>query len=228
MQHPDPTRTVVDGKPWWLFADGTLIPVVSGGDGDPDPDPDPNADPDPDPDPPVGSLEELLADVDEEKRKAILAEVAKPRNEAKGLRTRLKAATSKAAQFDALVASTQTEAERQAAAVTAAEAKAAEASSRIARAEVKALASATFTDAEDAVAFLDLSTYVDDDGEVDTDAIKTDLDDLLKRKPHLGRGDKPAPRPDRSQGSGANGTRTQDPKDEWDSWAKTALENARS
>ncbi len=36
------TRASIDGKPWWRYADGTLFPVVSGGDGEGD---DPPADP---------------------------------------------------------------------------------------------------------------------------------------------------------------------------------------
>jgi hypothetical protein len=76
---------------------------------------------------------------------------------------------------------------------------------------VKALAAAEFADPEDAHAFLDLNSYVDDDGDVDTAAIQQDLKDLLKRKPHLA---KPAdtspraPKADRTQGSSGNGNRT--------------------
>src|SRR5690606_24279189 len=56
---------------------------------------------------------------------------------------------------------------------------------RAVRAEVRAVAAADFADPADAVAFLDLSAYVDDDGEIDSDRIKADLADLLERKPHL-------------------------------------------
>lgn len=57
---------------------------------------------------------------------------------------------------------------------------------KIVRAEVKAAAAGKFADAADAVAFLNLDEFdVDDDGEVDGDAITTALDDLLKKKPHL-------------------------------------------
>ncbi|SDL27835.1 hypothetical protein [Streptomyces indicus] len=98
---------------------------------------------------------------------------------------------------------------------------------RAVRSEVKALAAAEFADPEDAHAFLDLSAYVDDEGDVDTAAIKQDLTDLLKRKPHLG---KPAdtsprpPRPDRSQGSSGNGNRTpNDPADVFADFMKQGL-----
>jgi hypothetical protein len=52
-------------------------------------------------------------------------------------------------------------------------------------AEIRAAATG-FADPSDAVAFLsDTSKYSDDNGDIDTDAIKADLADLLKRKPHL-------------------------------------------
>ncbi len=106
-------------------------------------------------------------------------------------------------------------------AAAASDAKAAGFRNRAVRAEVKALAAADFADPEDASAFLDLSTYADDEGDVDTEAIKADLDDLLSRKPHLARSDRPAgPRPDRSQGSGGNARSNATPEDTFSSWWK--------
>lgn len=62
----------------------------------------------------------------------------------------------------------------------------AKANARIVRAEIKALAAGKFADPADAVAFLDLTEFeVDDDGEVDSEAITAALTDLLSRKPHL-------------------------------------------
>lgn len=84
--------------------------------------------------------------------------------------------------------------------------KAAErATKRAVLAEVKAAAGA-FADPEDAAAFLDLSTYTGDDGEIDTEAIASDLDALLERKPHLRKPaaepqKKKAPKPDPGQGA---------------------------
>jgi hypothetical protein len=79
---------------------------------------------------------------------------------------------------------------------------------RAVNAEIRALATG-FADPEDAAAFLAGKKYADDDGDIDTAAIKADLDALLTRKPHLGAADpttgRRAPRPDPSQGSGANG-----------------------
>jgi hypothetical protein len=85
------------------------------------------------------------------------------------------------------------------------EAAAAKATARAVKAEVKA-AAAEFADPEDAAAFLDLSTYTSDDGEIDTEAISADLEALLERKPHLRRAapadpKKSAPRPDPGQGA---------------------------
>lgn len=60
------------------------------------------------------------------------------------------------------------------------------ANSRIVRAEVKALAAGKFADPADAALYLNLDDFeVDDNGDVDTDAIGEALDDLLTRKPHL-------------------------------------------
>ena len=80
---------------------------------------------------------------------------------------------------------------------------------RAVRAEVRALAAAEFADPDDAHAFLDLDSFVGDDGEINTDSIREGLADLLKRKPHLARDAGPrTPRPDRTQGSSGNGNRT--------------------
>lgn len=62
----------------------------------------------------------------------------------------------------------------------------AKANRKIVRAEVKAAAAGKFADPADAVAFLNLDEFeVDEDGEVDADAINEALADLLKKKPHL-------------------------------------------
>lgn len=62
----------------------------------------------------------------------------------------------------------------------------AEANARIVRAEIKAAAAGKLADPTDAVAFIDASEIdVDDDGNVDEDAIADAIADLLKKKPHL-------------------------------------------
>lgn len=98
----------------------------------------------------------------------------------------------------------QSEAEKLAAKADAAEKRAADLITRTAKAEVKALADG-FADRDDAVLMLgDLSQYVSD-GDVDTDAIKTALADVLTKKPHLAAVAGPRnPAPDDSQGRGGN------------------------
>jgi hypothetical protein len=77
---------------------------------------------------------------------------------------------------------------------------------RTVKAEIRAAAADTFADPSDAAAFLDLADYAGEDGEVDTDRIKSDLADLLKRKPHLAKGPaRKGPKPDPSQGPRGDG-----------------------
>lgn len=63
----------------------------------------------------------------------------------------------------------------------------AKANARVVRAEIKALATEGFADPDDAVLHLgsQVDDFVKDDGDVDQDAIKSALGDLLKRKKHL-------------------------------------------
>lgn len=84
----------------------------------------------------------------------------------------------------------------------------------IAASKVEAVAAAAgFADPEDAVRLLDdITSYVDTDFSVDSEAIRGDIDELLVKKPHLKRpeaqqGGRPGrPAPDRSQGSSASGS----------------------
>jgi len=60
------------------------------------------------------------------------------------------------------------------------------ANDRIRKSEVKAAAKGVLADPQDAYKFLDLDTFeVDDDGNVDEEAIATALADLVKDKPYL-------------------------------------------
>lgn len=62
----------------------------------------------------------------------------------------------------------------------------AKANDRILKSEVKAAAKGVLADPQDAYKFLDLDSFeVDDDGNVDEDAIASALDDLIKSKPYL-------------------------------------------
>lgn len=57
---------------------------------------------------------------------------------------------------------------------------------RILRSEIKAAAGSKFTDPSDALAYLDLEEFdVDDNGDVDEEAIADALADLLEKKPYL-------------------------------------------
>lgn len=68
---------------------------------------------------------------------------------------------------------------------------------RVLRAEVKAVAGGKLADPADAVKLLDLSQFtVGDDGNVDTKAISTAIDELVKEKPYLApAGARPTPLP---------------------------------
>lgn len=84
------------------------------------------------------------------------------------------------------------------------------------RGEIKSMAATAFADPEDAAAFLDPKKYLNDAGQYDEKAIKSDLEDLLKRKPHLARELDRTPRtpaPDRSQGSSGRQTAPTAPRD---------------
>jgi len=121
------------------------------------------------------------------------------------LRRDLKASEPKVAEYDRLTEASKTAEERAQGLAAAAEARASKLLNRAVSAEAKAAATG-FADPDDAAAFLDLSKYATSDGDVDTEALKSDLAELLVRKPHLGKatGSRlPAPNP--AQGSSASG-----------------------
>lgn len=81
-----------------------------------------------------------------------------------------------------------TEAQRAEAAREAAEARAAALLQRTAKAEAKALAS-DFADPDDALVFLgDVTRFADEAGDINTEAMRAELSELLARKPHLAKG----------------------------------------
>lgn len=81
------------------------------------------------------------------------------------------------------------------------------ANQRILKAELRAAASGKLANAEDALAFLDLSTFeVDDNGNVDHAAITAELDKLITNRPYLA-----AQGGARFQGSADGGARTGPP-----------------
>lgn len=87
---------------------------------------------------------------------------------------------------------------------------------RTARSEIKAFAADKFADPDDAALHLKAADYIDANGDVNTFELQRDVDDLLRRKPHLA---KPtgttsrAPAPDGSQGRHA--PVAQEPRDQF-------------
>lgn len=167
------------------------------------------------------TLEDLLADLDDDRRKVILDQVGKSRNEAKNLRERLKGLEPKAAEYERLEAASKTDAERAQEALNAANTRAATLLERAARSEVKAALAGVVDDPDAIVDDLNLARFVNDDGEVDTDAVSA-----LRAK--YSRFSAPrSPRPDASQASAANGKSTPlTPQEEFGSFLKARLAEA--
>lgn len=175
--------------------------------------------------PEAEGTEEEPFDADRAKRA-----INKKNAENKSLRDRLKELEPLARKAKELEDAQKSEQERLAEQLTAQQEKAAKAIRTAVASKVEALAAQQFADPEDAAGALDLTAYVDDDGVIDTDAIKADLADLLKRKPHWAKApDGPrSPRPDRTQGSSGNGNRTPNsPAEEFAGFMKRALNGGR-
>ncbi|GAA2802986.1 hypothetical protein [Streptomyces showdoensis] len=156
--------------------------------------------------------------------------INKKNAENKSLRDRLKELEPLARRAKELEDAQKTEQERLAEQLTAQQEKAAKAIRTAVTSKVEALAAKDFADPEDAAGALNLADYVDDDGAIDTDAIKRDLAELLKRKPHWAKAPEGprSPRPDRTQGSSGNGNRTPNsPEQEFAGFMKRALHGGR-
>jgi uncharacterized alpha-E superfamily protein len=163
-------------------------------------------------DPPKAqSLEELLADLDDDRRKAVLGQVDKARNEAKNLRDRLKKAEPLAAQYEQLEQASKTDQERAEETRKGLEERAQKAVQRVARAEVKAALAGVVDDPDEILDDLNLAKFIDTDGEVDQDAITALRDKYARRFPQGPR----TPRPDTSQASGARGSTPASPANEF-------------
>ncbi|MET9728673.1 hypothetical protein [Streptomyces zaomyceticus] len=156
--------------------------------------------------------------------------INKKNAENKSLRDRLKELEPLARKAKDLEDAQKSEQERLAEQLTAQQEKAAKAIRTAVASKVEALAAQHFADPEDAASALDLAAYVDEDGVIDTESIKADLADLLKRKPHWAKApDGPRrPAPDRTQGSSGNGNRTPNsPAEEFAGFMKRALNGGR-
>lgn len=89
------------------------------------------------------------------------------------------------------------------------------ANKRIIQAEVKVAAGGKLSDPADAIRFLDLDQFtVDDDGNVDTDAISSAIDELVKGKPYLAADPAAGARPTPLPGGGARPPAQQHPINE--------------
>jgi hypothetical protein len=167
--------------------------------------------------------------------KAAKAEIRKKNSEAANLRKRLRALEEENQRLTPLAKRAQeadeankTEAERLQGQLAAREQEINKIRQRAVKSEVRAMAADSFADKTDPEALLDLDAYIGDDGEIDTDRIKADLEDLLDRKPHLAKS-KPdtqqrrKPAPDRTQASGANQPRAKDPASEFAGFVQSRL-----
>ncbi|MDT7847200.1 hypothetical protein [Streptomyces justiciae] len=158
---------------------------------DPAPDPAPPADPAPDPadptDPPDPDADpdgaSQLGDAGKRALDAMKGERNDARRTAAAEKRRADELARKVQEFED---AQKTDLEKAQTAAQRATARADAATKRAVTAEVRA-AAADFADADDAIAFLDLATYSNDEGEIDTEQIRTDLTALLERKPHLRR-----------------------------------------
>ncbi len=166
----------------------------------------PNPDAEPIPGPPEQpkpvSLEDSLSGLDDATRDFVLNEVRSARGEAKNLRERLKEAEPIVTQWRQLEEESKTELEKAQERERAATERISQITNRAVQAEVRALAAGKFADPGDAAAFLDASTYVSGDGDIDAAKIAADLDDLLAKKPHLAA--QRGPRPNPAQGGSSN------------------------
>ncbi|MFE2048005.1 hypothetical protein ACFXAS_05820 [Streptomyces sp. NPDC059459] len=166
-------------------------------------------------------------------RKQAEAKIRKANSEAANLRKRLKELEPKAAELQRIKDSEKTESERLNDQLAQAREQIAATRKSLVEARVQALAGAqageraAFTDPEDAVGSLDLTSYIDESGSIDETAIEADLQALLERKPHWAKAQPQEgprrPAPDRTQASGANRKQAPSPEDEFAGWLSTRL-----
>jgi hypothetical protein len=167
-------------------------------------------------------------------RKKFEAELRKKNSEAANLRKRLKELEPLAQKAKEFEDAQKSETERLSDQLARANEQIAATRKSLVEARVQALAGrsvgerAAFTDPEDAVGSLDLTSYIDESGSIDETAIEADLDALLQRKPHWAKTAQPQegprrPAPDRTQASGANKKQAPNPRDEFAGWLSSRL-----
>jgi len=213
------TKVPATGATWFNLtrhddpdpADPEPVEDPAGDPADPEPDPapdpadDPAADPAPEPEPDDATA---LGDAGKKALERMKAERAAAKKTAAAEKKRADELARKVQEFEDRDKSELEKAQAQA---DRAKEQAAKAVAQSVKSEIKVLASSQFADASDATDVLmrDPSKYVNSDGEIDTDAIETDLTDLLERKPHWAKPEpaapvaepKPKPKPDPGQGS---------------------------
>ncbi|WP_329472754.1 hypothetical protein OIE75_29840 [Streptomyces sp. NBC_01723] len=166
-------------------------------------------------------------------RKKFEAELRKKNSEAANLRKRLKELEPLAQKAKEFEDAKKSETERLTDQLAQANEQIAATRRSLVEARVQALAGAqvgeraAFTDPEDAVGQLDLSSYIDESGVIDASAIEADLQALLERKPHWAKTQPQEgprrPAPDRTQASGANKKQAPNPRDEFAGWLSSKL-----
>lgn len=175
------------------------------------PEDEPPEDPDGDPDKPATDDKDKKGEpgeVDWEARaKAAEAETAKWKGLSRKHEKTAKDNAGAAKKLGEIEDAQKTETERLAAAKEAAEKRATAATERAVRAEVKAL-STEFVDPSDAESAITAADFIGEDGEIDTEAIKARLVEILDAKPHWRKPPPeakptkpPKPKPDPGQGA---------------------------
>ena len=161
------------------------------------------------PEPAKPTLADSLASLDEDTRKFVLGEVEKARSEAKGLRARVKDLEPKAAQLDQIKTEQQTAEQRAQQQAEQAQQRATEVMHKAARSTVKAALTGVVDDPEAVIDDLNIAKFVNDDGEIDEDAVTA----LRERYAALGGGKPRIPAPNPAQG--AAGSPVLQPRDQF-------------
>lgn len=168
---------------------------------DPDPAPAAAAPDEPAPTPARRSLEDLLGSLDEDSRSVVLGEVSKARNEAKGLRDRLREAEPKLTEWQRLQEASQTDLERAQEAARKAQESTASLRDRVVAAEIRAALTGIVPDPSTVIEDLNLARFAGEDGEVNAEAIEALRSKYAAFAPLGAR--PPAPNP--AQGSSGSG-----------------------
>lgn len=167
------------------------------------PEPQPGAEPgaqDGPQEPKPKSLEDMLSVLDEDSRKAVLAQVSKARTEAAGYRAKLREAEPLVKKAREIEAANQTAQEKAEAAARQAEERAAAAVRRIASAEIRAALTGVVPDPAAVAEDLDLSRFIDaESGDVRPEAVEALKAKYAALAPPSG---PRAPAPNPAQGAG--------------------------